>query len=296
MKKLVLFVVAVMLMASCCFAFVGCGETKTQIEDFADFVLDVEEGRDVKILQLTDIQIIDAAQCRSENRLNAASKATWATDQMDNVAFKYMRQIVARVQPDIIVLTGDNVYGEFDDNGTVLQKLIAELDSYKIPWAAAFGNHDNESAMGVVWQCEQMANAEYSLFKRGNDLAEGNGNYTVAIRQGEKIIEMLYMIDTHGCAYSVDGDEEGVHRTPGFMEGQLEWIRQTGAAAMKFNGNKKVPSLGFFHYPIRGFGDAMQQYNYYSPKHGFYDENGDWKSFKPVSIPENDNGDCGVTY
>ncbi len=44
-------------------------EPEMKVEDIVDFVLEIEEEREIRILQLTDTQVIDAGQSRSEDRL-----------------------------------------------------------------------------------------------------------------------------------------------------------------------------------------------------------------------------------
>lgn len=76
MKK-VLCALLAFLTAFSCVCLSGCGEEKLALEEVVDFVLEVEAGRDVKILQLTDIQIIDSSQMRSPTRLNSRGVEMW---------------------------------------------------------------------------------------------------------------------------------------------------------------------------------------------------------------------------
>ena len=132
--------------------------------DYVDFVVSVPEDREAVILQLTDPQIIDSSQCRTEDRLSSIGKDIWSPDKKDIRCYDYLREIIENTNPDLIILTGDIVYGEFDDNGENLLEIIEFFESFGIPWAPVFGNHDNESKMGVDWQCEQFENAEHCLF------------------------------------------------------------------------------------------------------------------------------------
>ena len=55
-------------------AVAGCGgkppkEAREKLENVVDFVLEIPEGRDAVVLQLTDIQIIDSDQQRYPGRL-----------------------------------------------------------------------------------------------------------------------------------------------------------------------------------------------------------------------------------
>jgi len=269
------------------------GEDPVTANDVFDFVMEVEAGREIKILQLTDIQIIDSSQQRYDGRLHSWSIETWAPDKLESVAFKYMREAVSAVNPDLIVLSGDNVYGEFDDSGAMLTKLIAEMESYGIPWTLTFGNHDNETYMGVEWTCDQYANAEHCMFTRGDlDRAEGNGNFNIAIMQGGELSLVVWLMDSNGHTYA--DKQENMYRDYGLLDGQLNWFEEENIKIKEFCGGKSPASIGFFHHPMRAFGDGLTAYGYESAKNAFMASNGDWGVFKPVTIPANENGDSGA--
>mgnify|MGYP003304207746 CR=1 FL=1 len=103
-------------------------------------------------------------------------------------------------------------------------KLVEYMDGFKIPWAPIFGNHDNESQMGVTWQCEQFENAKYCMFKRGT-IDYSNGNYTVAIVKGRKPIRILYFMDSNGCAEPSDQSFlDGLTSTVGLTKNHQKWF------------------------------------------------------------------------
>lgn len=278
---------------------------KTKLEDVVDFVLEVEAGRDVKILQLTDIQIIDSDQQRFEGRLHDWSIEPWKPEHIGELAWKYTRQAVATVKPDLIVLSGDNVYGEFDDSGASLQKLVAEMESYGIPWTITFGNHDNETRKGMEWTCSQYSEAEHCMFKRGDTVvedgverfvAEGNGNFNIGIVQDGKLTEVVWLMDSNG--HTDSNRDENMYSQAGILDNQLAWFRQRNERIKEYNNGENVKSIGFFHHPLRAFGDGMQKYGYQSYRHDFYDEYGDYGTFPTggINIPENDNGDFGFLH
>ncbi len=297
MKKALAVLLAGVLGCSVC----GCGtkddnkeqeEPKEKMEEVVDFVIDVPQGRDAVVLQLTDIQIIDSSQKRTEGRLPAWSTEWWKPENVEVRAFNHMREIVNRVKPDLIVLSGDNVYGEFDDSGTMIQRLIAEMESYKIPWTLTFGNHDNETRKGVEWTCEQYASAEHCMFKRGPiDTVEGNGNFTVGIRQGGKITEVVWLMDSNG--HTESDRDQNMFSKAGLYDGQIEWFTQTSERLKAANKGVSPKSIGFFHHPMRAIGDGMQKYGYVSAQNDFYTPDGDYGIFKPFVIPENEAGDSG---
>lgn len=205
-------------------------EVSTAPEDAAamelvDFIVSVPADRQAVILQLTDTQIIDASQCRTPDRLGATQMDYWGADKKNDRCYNYLREVITETKPDLILLTGDIVYGEFDDNGSALVELVAFMESFGIPWAPVFGNHDNESAMGVDWQCEQFVNAEHCLFVQRE--LSGNGNYTVGIEQGGKLTRVFFMMDSNGCGSASPASLENkrLRREPGFTMKQTSWYK-----------------------------------------------------------------------
>lgn len=243
--------------------------------DGCDFVIQLGEERantDIKVLQLTDTQIIDSAQARTVNRLNESSSNLWKPENMEALCGNHIRSVIAQSKPDVIILTGDNVYGEFDDNGTSMQWLCKTMDSFKIPWIPIFGNHDNESAKGIDWQCEQFTNSEYCVFERGD--VTGNGNFTVGIATGDKLVRVLNMIDTNGSKNA----EGVVTTTAGIYDDQIEMF-EAKAERIETAQGEKVPSFMAFHIQTADFVEADK----------LYAEN----LSDTYTIGENANGDFG---
>ena len=212
-----------------------------------DYVMDLNVDRELKILQITDTQIIDAAQCRTDDRLLDFQKANWATDKMYNNVLRYIVKAVNDTKPDLIILTGDIIYGEFDDNGSALMAMVNLMDSLQIPWAPIFGNHENESEMGVAWQCKMLEDSPYCLFTRRNEIG-GNGNYSIGIARNGQLQRVVYMMDSNGCARSSNVNGTAVKTTVGFTPAQRQWLRNT-ALQVNAAAGKTVPSFLGYHIP-----------------------------------------------
>ena len=218
-----------------------------------DFILDLpieRKGTPIRLLQLTDMQIIDAEQRRTPDRLRIDEIIAWSPDRFDENFGDHVRSLVATTCPDMIFLTGDMVYGSFDDAGTTFEWFCSFMSSLGIPWAPVFGNHDNESRRGVEWQCEMLERAENCLFKRGN--VTGNSNYTVGISVGGELLRVMYMIDSNGCKGASDSS---VMKEKGIFEDQREWIAST-AKAIDQTAGRAVPSFLAFHIPTSDFIDV----------------------------------------
>lgn len=214
------------------------------------------EDTEIKLLQLTDMQIIDSEQRRTPDRLRVDEIKAWASVNFDGQCGNHIRSLIAQSHPDLIFITGDIVYGSFDDNGTVFEWFCNLMDSFRIPWAPVFGNHDNEAKRGVDWQCQRFAQSDYCLFKRGN--VSGNGNYTIGIATGEKLVRVLHMLDSNGCA---DTDDDKIIKEPKIFRDQLQLIDDNTLLIEKGQG-RKIPAFIAFHIPTEEFKLAEKEKGY----------------------------------
>ncbi|MBQ4145114.1 MAG: metallophosphoesterase [Clostridia bacterium] len=194
-----------------------------------DFALKCN-GKEFKMLQLTDMQIIDSTQRRTPDRINQEKIEYWAPENIERNCYSHIKSLVNQTEPDMIFITGDLVYGEFDDSGRIFTEFVNFMDSLEIPWAPVFGNHDNESKAGVKSQCDKLEGAKYCLFKRGN--CTGFGNYSIGLYKGDEVKRIIYMLDSHGC---YNAAEEETRLKSGIYEDQQNFMRETAKRA----GNAK---------------------------------------------------------
>ena len=226
-----------------------------ELSDLVDFIVEVEGGRDIRVLQLSDVQTISEDQ----NRYAARGSGSKKTDTFEHYE-KYIGQVIERYDPDFIIMTGDNTYGEFDDSGEQLVNLINFMDTFEIPWAPVFGNHDNESNMGVDWQCEQFENSPYCLFKQRT--LTGNGNYSVGLTQDGELKRVFYMLDSNGCGYMSKKSRANGHSTSsvGFGNDQIEWYTQSMTEVSAYYPDAKLSMA--FHIQLAVFAEAFAIYDY----------------------------------
>lgn len=250
-----------------------------------DFEVEMQKGREFTLLQITDMQIIDAAQRRYPERLSEGEQKIWATEKTEECFYGELRALVARVRPDMIFVTGDIVYGSFDDSGERLDEFLRKMGELGIPWAPVFGNHDNETALGVAETCRRYATAKNCLFCRGG--VTGNSNYTVGLTEKGRLCRILYMMDSNGCGGAFEG-ETSVKRNKGFGEDQIGWVKETAAAARRETG-KTVPAFAAFHIPTEDFCDALVAGGYHREED--LAELGDFEIGKDV--PASNAGDFG---
>ncbi len=226
--------------------------------------------RPFRILQLTDMQIVDLESTRNPIRDRQIKGAYFkeGVSDMDVRCFQYVSELVKRTQPDLLVLTGDNVYGEFDDRGVMMQMLCERMEALALPWAPIFGNHDNESRMGVRWQMAQFANCPHCLFEEGS--VTGHGNYALRLQAAESGADTmtLYLLDSNGCHVvgNPNAPEEGItednvdyaliRHQAGIYPDQISWYRTT-AERVGAQAGRCVPSLAFFHIPLKMYEEAF---------------------------------------
>lgn len=277
MKKFAFFICMLCLLLS------GCGK-ENEVMEKVDFVVEVEEGRDPIVLQLSDTQILDAGQQRTAQRLSSVEQAYWATDLVEERCYDYLEEIIRKTHPDLILITGDVVYGEFDDSGRALESLVEFMESFGIPWAPVFGNHDNESKKGVDWQCEQFENAENCLFMQRE--LTGNGNYTVGIVQGEELKRVFFMMDSNGCGGVSEESLENGHTVSsiGFGRDQMVWYTEVAEQIIELSPDTKFTFA--FHIQPSAFADAYEKY-------GFENNNTEKNPINIDMLSEKAEGDFG---
>jgi len=122
-------------------------------------------------------------------------------------------------------------------------KIVSLLIERKIPYAAIFGNHDDEKTMSREAQMAIMENLPYSLSTAGPAEIDGVGNYYVEVLSRGKTDHSaltIYLLDTH--AYTPD---------------EIEWFRKT-AAGLKKNHNEytgRHMDIAFIHIPLTEYAD-----------------------------------------
>lgn len=233
------------------------GKEGASVEEICDFVIEAPAGKDVKVLQITDTQFenydkVSHDPATADNLYDVYTEANFGKNALD-----YIQKAFDSVKPDFIIMTGDNVFGRFDPDGTAFRALVDKLDSLKTPWAAVYGNHDNESEMGALWQNEQLSNSQYGMFLQG--VTDGNGNYTVGIKCGGGVVNRVFcMMDTNACSAAYNAAENHVTTTTGFTDDQISWFKRT-IGAMKAADPSLSVSMAY-HVPNYGYMQAKNQY------------------------------------
>lgn len=206
-------------------------------------------GEDFKILLLTDTQL-------------------WMNPADNQACYDQIARLVEQTEPDMIATVGDNVSGV--TSRFLIKEFVREMDSYQIPWAAVFGNHDPEIPMTTLnWQGDQMMKSEYSLFQKGPSNLYGCGNYVVNITENGMPIYTLFMLD-NGRYYEYL-DENGQPYTKEIYMGyeQIAWYEWNVEGIAQAVGHT-VPSMTFSHFALPEMRDTVEQVGIYNEVDGSY--------------------------
>ena len=191
-------------------------------------------------------------------------------------------QALDRENPDLVVITGDNVYN--DDNAEItkgyITKLMNTFDERDIPVAVTFGNHDSER--GTMSREELMAfynTFSCSVSVDDGELLSGCGTYNLPVMSsdGSEIKFNIWVFDSH------DYDDEGEY---GWVKkDQVEWYKETSDALRLQNGGEAVYSLVFQHIIVPEVYDALKKADsktVFSYEHIF--NKGDYYMFDPENV------------
>ena len=179
----------------------------------------------------------------------------------------YLTKIISEEEPDLIVLTGDNISGRATEDlpkGLAMSLTKKAIDSFMsvfekadVPVAAVFGNHDaeGEASKEEMMQIYQTYSCfvGYDEATRGEDLY-GCGTYNLPVlsSDGKKVAYNLWMFDSN-MYNSEKGGYDHIH------EDQIEWYINKSNELKKDNGGVPVPSMAFQHIIVNEIFDALTE-------------------------------------
>lgn len=158
-----------------------------------------------------------------------------------------MERVLDLEHPDVVALTGDIVEGKSSrDPAAAWLYGVEPMETRGIPWAAVFGNHDDEGALSRQQLLEVQRTCAMCLTQRGPGEISGVGNYVLPIRssQSESTSAALFFLDSNSYAPFYIGGYDWIKRD------QLQWFADV---ARRSDGGGCVPKLIFLHIPLPEF-------------------------------------------
>ena len=181
----------------------------------------------------------------------------------DQQSAKLMTQIAKAESPDLIVLTGDILSGGgCEDAADSLRQVIETVEACEVPWAAVFGNHDDEGNADRHDLMAVMQESKLSLSQPGPEDVPGVGNYILPIQYAEANASaaILYFIDSGSYAPTDIGGYDWIRRE------QIAWYLQESAKITAETGHP-LPALAFFHIPIPEYDEVWDFHTCYGVKY-----------------------------
>lgn len=166
-------------------------------------------------------------------------------------------------RPDLVTLTGDFVDGSrAPDPARVWRDAVAPIETREIPWAAVFGNHDDEGAASREALFSAWRSCRLCVSERGPRELTGVGNYVLEVEASgsREVAAHLYFLDSG--SYSTTG--AGIYAWVG--HDQIAWYL---AESQRRNAGRAAPraALAFFHIPLPEYGEAWNAGDHVGEKH-----------------------------
>lgn len=207
--------------------------SREQAFDIAKIRTVEKDREDFKILMFTDTQL-------------------WTILGDNKRCYEEMDKLVEKTNPDLITLPGD-VLSAFASRFSI-RNFIKHMDSYKIPWAPVYGNHDEEIPTNTKnWQSDRYMKSEYCLLQKGPNNLYGSGNYVINITEDGKPVYTVFMFD-NGKHYKY---ETGKDEVP-MSENQIAWY-EWNVKGIAEEAGRTVPSMTFSHFPQPEFREAVEK-------------------------------------
>ena len=210
------------------FLLTGCNNGNAQKEyKIEDYKIKMDYKSDFKIMQLTDLHF------------------SMQTDFKTTT--KYLRNNILTCSPDLIVVTGDTF---MDANKSIVTNVLDFLDSFDIPFAFTYGNHDFQGDYDYYYVSSYVKTKKNAKFvDYEDDNIYGQANYFIDLMENDAVKYRLYIVDSNsyhfnGVGYSYDI----IH------EDQLKHLEDI------YNEDGDAFGLAFYHIPLYETHDALRLY------------------------------------
>jgi hypothetical protein len=175
----------------------------------------------------------------------------------DSRTLEFVEKMIAEEQPDLVILSGDQVNGDTaPDAQTAIYKYSEMFAKHKIPYAGIFGNHDDEGNLNREESMTIMESLPFSLSEAGPPDVAGVGNYIVEVLGRGSTPHSaltLYLLDTH----SYSPDEQRFRGYDWIKPSQLSWFHNTAQGLKKKHKEYSHihMDLAFIHIPLPEYRD-----------------------------------------
>ncbi|KAF2000232.1 phosphoesteras-like protein [Amniculicola lignicola CBS 123094] len=211
-----------------------------------------------KIMQISDLHLsTGVGLCRdAEPKGHNGGRC-----DADIRTLEFVDKLLDDEKPDFVVLSGDQVNGETaPDAQSALFKIAKILAEHKVPYAAIFGNHDDEGSLSRPAQMSLYESLPYSLSEAGTTAIAGTGNYYVEVLahgNNKHSALTLYFLDTH----SYSPDEAHFKGYDWIKQNQIDWFKDTAKTLQEPHKHYTHIHLdmAFIHIPLPEYGTQPKE-------------------------------------
>lgn len=277
MSKKAVFIISILLILTfSAFSLFGCTKER-EVSKYVYKTMKMGEDGTFKILQLTDIHFINSEFVNEED----LSKSYVYRDDW---AMTAITEVIKAADPDLIIVTGDSVFTldtiyHFtltNDNEAAFCKMAKFIDSFNIPWALIFGNHDEEGSLHAIlgsvedtkrWLGDYLNSEEIHncIYEDGPEEINGIGNYIINVVNEDGSTNMpLVLFDSGSYLRDIEDPSTGKkyadqRKYEWVHDDQLDWYETAINDISRIEG-KKVESIVFQHIPFPEYGTVIDSY------------------------------------
>lgn len=179
--------------------------------------------------------------------------------------FRMLNRAYDRVQPDLIVFTGDNVLGNHLGDARfghwqsavshkaihrrmrrAIRHLLRPIERRAIPFAYVLGNHDDMNCLSAREIAEIYAESPGLAGWNADNPALPPDTCLLPIQSsdGRRTVSCLWLFNSAGC------DDAGTPSYAYVSAESVRWFEETSERLRAENGGGPVPSLAFQHIPL----------------------------------------------
>jgi predicted MPP superfamily phosphohydrolase len=234
--------------------------SKIEYDDNTGVYTITKTTNDFKILQLTDIHL-------------GGGPVSYHRDLQ---ALSAIYKLIDHTRPDFVVVTGDLTfpvgYSSFSFNNTApVQQFASFMRNLGIPWAFAYGNHDTETYAATteqdvieVYKSLSYKSSKTLLYPYVQPDITGRNNQLIELRNADgSLNQAIIILDSN----SYTG--EGFNKYDYIHDDQVAWYKHQIEKLSEEEGYT-VPSLVFFHIPLREYVTAYDLYREGSDEVDYY--------------------------
>ena len=175
-----------------------------------------------------------------------------AGDSRSARALECVKDAIEGVRPDLIIHTGDIVFGKPDLESA--REILTPLAQSGIPWAVALGNHDSQFGSTREDMFALIRGMKGCVNTPPKDGVYGCSNDAIVLRGTNGPDRAFYLFDSMD-AVKLKGIDS--HCYDYIRSSQLDWYRTHSEKLAQENGGQPVPALAFFHIPLREIERAL---------------------------------------